>query len=61
MATKQRRNYLLSDPDMIIFAVSRSSPLQHPFLKTAKPLVSLRALIEAARCSMAKKQQMGIE
>ncbi|KAK4307000.1 hypothetical protein Pmani_021209 [Petrolisthes manimaculis] len=35
--------------------------LQHPFLKTAKPLVSLRALIEAARGSMAKKQQLGIE
>ncbi|KAK3881666.1 hypothetical protein Pcinc_013911 [Petrolisthes cinctipes] len=35
--------------------------LQHPFLKTAKPLVSLRALIEAARGSVAKKQQLGIE
>ncbi|KAG0715280.1 Serine/threonine-protein kinase PAK 3 [Chionoecetes opilio] len=37
---------------------SASTLLKHPFLKCAAPLVSLRALIEAARESIAKKKYM---
>ncbi|XP_042889125.1 serine/threonine-protein kinase PAK 3-like isoform X2 [Penaeus japonicus] len=39
---------------------SASQLLQHPFLRCAQPLPNLRALIEAARCSILRKQEINV-
>ncbi|XP_047469050.1 serine/threonine-protein kinase PAK 2-like isoform X2 [Penaeus chinensis] len=39
---------------------SASQLLQHPFLRCAQPLPNLRALIEAARSSIMRKQEMDV-
>ncbi|XP_063595725.1 serine/threonine-protein kinase PAK 3-like [Penaeus indicus] len=39
---------------------SASQLLQHPFLRCAQPLPNLRALIEAARSSIMRKQEMNV-